>query len=145
LEKLLGEWGGHKEGLAEVVGSRSVVILTDAPNTNPNQFPSPSPLTPPPTLDSDDIISWSLYANCLGVTQDIFFPNRGESTRKAREICDNCLVLDHCLTYAVCTNQQVGIWGGLSSRERSRIRKRWIGEGRIPGNPKPEVEGTLDL
>jgi WhiB family redox-sensing transcriptional regulator len=62
------------------------------------------------------------HANCAGVDPDLFFPERGASTREAKEVCRGCIVRDLCLTYALDTGQKHGIWGGLSERERRRIR-----------------------
>ena len=36
--------------------------------------------------------SWQDYANCLGVDPDLFFPERGASTREAKEVCRGCVV-----------------------------------------------------
>ena len=30
---------------------------------------------------------WHDHANCLGVDPDLFFPERGASTREAKEVC----------------------------------------------------------
>jgi WhiB family redox-sensing transcriptional regulator len=52
----------------------------------------------------------------------MFFPERGAPTSDAREVCRGCLVRAECLNYALATNEQHGIWGGLSGRERRRLR-----------------------
>ena len=36
--------------------------------------------------------SWQDYANCLGVDPDLFFPERGASTKEAKEVCRGCVV-----------------------------------------------------
>ena len=36
--------------------------------------------------------SWTEEANCKGADADIFFPERGASTRKAKSICRACSV-----------------------------------------------------
>ena len=68
--------------------------------------------------------SWQDYANCLGVDPDLFFPERGASTREAKEVCRGCVVRDQCLEYALANGEKFGIWGGLSERERRRIRRQ---------------------
>lgn len=68
--------------------------------------------------------SWQLYANCLGVDPDLFFPERGASTREAKEVCRGCVVRDDCLEFALRNGEKFGIWGGLSERERRRIRRQ---------------------
>ena len=67
--------------------------------------------------------SWQLRANCLGVDPDLFFPERGASTREAKEVCRGCVVRDDCLEYALANGEKFGIWGGMSERERRRIRR----------------------
>ena len=68
--------------------------------------------------------SWQDFANCLGVDPDLFFPERGASTREAKEVCRGCVVRDDCLEYALANGEKFGIWGGLSERERRRIRRQ---------------------
>lgn len=68
-------------------------------------------------------LSWQAYANCLGVDPDLFFPERGASTREAKAVCRRCVVRTECLEYALNNAEKFGIWGGLSERERRRIRK----------------------
>src|SRR5688572_31549703 len=67
--------------------------------------------------------SWQDYANCLGVDPDLFFPERGASTREAKEVCRGCVVREDCLEFAITNGEKFGIWGGLSERERRRIRR----------------------
>lgn len=68
--------------------------------------------------------SWQDLANCLGVDPDLFFPERGASTREAKEVCRGCVVRDDCLEYALANGEKFGIWGGMSERERRRIRRQ---------------------
>ena len=68
--------------------------------------------------------SWQDFANCLGVDPDLFFPERGASTREAKEVCRGCVVRDDCLEYALANGEKFGIWGGMSERERRRIRRQ---------------------
>jgi WhiB family redox-sensing transcriptional regulator len=73
-------------------------------------------------LDAE-IPDWKAQANCLGVDPDLFFPERGMSTREAKEVCRGCVVREDCLEYALANGEKFGIWGGLSERERRRIRR----------------------
>ncbi|HEV2928426.1 MAG TPA: WhiB family transcriptional regulator [Propionibacteriaceae bacterium] len=68
-------------------------------------------------------LSWQDYANCRGVDPDLFFPERGASTREAKEVCAGCVVRDECLEYALVFGEKFGVFGGKSERERRRIRK----------------------
>ncbi|MEA2716854.1 MAG: WhiB family transcriptional regulator, redox-sensing transcriptional regulator [Actinomycetota bacterium] len=67
--------------------------------------------------------TWQWQANCLGVDPDLFFPERGASTREAKAVCRGCVVRTECLEYALINGEKFGIWGGLSERERRRIRR----------------------
>lgn len=69
-------------------------------------------------------LAWQDLANCLGVDPDLFFPERGASTREAKEVCKGCPVREDCLEYALMNGEKFGIWGGLSERERRRIRRQ---------------------
>ncbi len=68
--------------------------------------------------------SWQEFANCLGVDPDLFFPERGASTREAKEVCRGCVVRPDCLEFALANGEKFGIWGGMSERERRRIRRQ---------------------
>ena len=70
-----------------------------------------------------DPSDWKSRANCMGVDPDLFFPERGMSTREAKEVCRGCVVREDCLEYALANGEKFGIWGGLSARERRRIRR----------------------
>lgn len=76
----------------------------------------------PSTGDIDK--AWQDLANCLGVDPDLFFPERGASTREAKAVCQGCVVKDDCLEYALQNGEKFGIWGGMSERERRRIRRQ---------------------
>jgi len=73
-----------------------------------------------PDLDT----GWKDLSNCLGVDPDLFFPERGASTREAKEVCRGCEVRIDCLEYALQNGEKFGIWGGMSERERRRIRRQ---------------------
>ena len=68
-------------------------------------------------------LSWQDYANCRGADADLFFPERGASTRKAMAICGECQVRAECLDFAIEVGEKFGIWGGMSERERRRVRR----------------------
>ncbi len=74
-------------------------------------------------LQIDDL-SWQDLANCRGADADLFFPERGASTRQAKAICRECSVRTECLEFAITTGEKFGIWGGLSERERRKIRRQ---------------------
>lgn len=75
-------------------------------------------------MNESDDQGWQLAANCLGVDPDLFFPERGASTKEAKAVCQGCEVRADCLEYALANGEKFGIWGGLSERERRRIRRQ---------------------
>ena len=66
---------------------------------------------------------WQARSNCMGVDPDLFFPERGASTREAKEVCRGCVVREDCLEFALDNGEKFGIWGGMSERERRRLRR----------------------
>ncbi len=68
-------------------------------------------------------MEWQDLANCRGADPDLFFPERGASTRTAKAICRECTVRVDCLEFAIVSSEKFGIWGGLSERERRKIRR----------------------
>ena len=93
--------------------------------------------------------SWQIQANCMGVDPDLFFPERGASTREAKEVCRGCVVREDCLEYALANGEKFGIWGGMSERERRRVRRaralqrRDTGSQRLLARP-PACRPALD-
>lgn len=67
---------------------------------------------------------WQEQALCAQTDPEAFFPEKGGSTREAKRICRACGVRDECLEYALEHDERFGIWGGLSERERRRLKKR---------------------
>ena len=74
-------------------------------------------------VEGEEERSWQTQANCMGVDPELFFPERGASTREAKEVCRGCVVRDDCLEYALANGEKFGIWGGMSERERRRLRR----------------------
>jgi WhiB family redox-sensing transcriptional regulator len=75
---------------------------------------------------ADDVASWQERALCAETDPEAFFPEKGGSTREAKKICTGCEVKAECLEYALANDERFGIWGGLSERERRRLRRRAI-------------------
>lgn len=68
-------------------------------------------------------LSWMEQSRCLDADPDAFFPEKGGSTREAKRICSACDVREECLAYALENEERFGIWGGLSERERRRLKR----------------------
>lgn len=73
-------------------------------------------------LDFPTPPEWADRSLCSQVDNDIFFPEKGGSSREAKAICATCPVRAECLTYALDNDERFGIWGGLSERERRRLK-----------------------
>lgn len=66
--------------------------------------------------------TWRQAALCAETDPEAFFPDKGGSTREAKQVCRGCPVRGECLEYALENEERFGIWGGLSERERRRLR-----------------------
>ena len=68
---------------------------------------------------------WRDDALCREVSLDLFFPGKGDPVQPAKRICRNCEVRQDCLDDALSfpAREDQGIRGGLSERERRRLRK----------------------
>ncbi len=73
-----------------------------------------------PEIDDEQ---WQERALCAQTDPEAFFPEKGGSTREAKRICLGCEVKDRCLDYALANDERFGIWGGLSERERRRLKR----------------------
>lgn len=69
-------------------------------------------------------VAWQDSARCAETDPEVYFPDRGGSTREAKKVCRSCEVRTECLEYALDHNEKFGIWGGLSERERRKILRR---------------------
>lgn len=73
-----------------------------------------------------DELGWQERALCAQTDPEAFFPEKGGSTREAKRVCLSCEVRVECLDYALANDERFGIWGGLSERERRRVKKRAV-------------------
>jgi WhiB family redox-sensing transcriptional regulator len=98
------------------------------PSAPENWFVDPLRLGVPgvrqPDQLADNPLAWQSDSLCAQTDPEAFFPEKGGSTRDAKKICASCEVRVHCLEYALENDERFGIWGGLSERERRKLRKR---------------------
>ena len=71
----------------------------------------------------DGPLAWQQHALCAQTDPEAFFPEKGGSTREAKAVCQSCQVREECLEYALANDERFGIWGGMSERERRRLRR----------------------
>jgi WhiB family redox-sensing transcriptional regulator len=93
-----------------------LTLLTDA-SSAPEERSAPSQWTDLSTADE-----WRQDALCAETDPEAFFPEKGGSTREAKRVCAGCSVRTECLEAALANDERFGIWGGLSERERRRLR-----------------------
>jgi len=74
--------------------------------------------------EEENPLAWQSDSLCAQTDPEAFFPEKGGSTRDAKKICASCEVRTRCLEYALQNDERFGIWGGLSERERRKLRKR---------------------
>ena len=70
--------------------------------------------------------AWHEHAACASRSAEVFFPPSDVpgSAKKAKTICAGCPVQAECLSFALETAQSEGVWGGMDSGERRRLRRR---------------------
>jgi WhiB family redox-sensing transcriptional regulator len=77
----------------------------------------------------DEKLSLQEYAACKDKGVDIFFSDEGpisdvkirNSIAKAIALCNLCPVQDKCLMTSVNNEEEFGIWGGFTSKERKNM------------------------
>jgi WhiB family transcriptional regulator, redox-sensing transcriptional regulator len=77
---------------------------------------------------SGTLSGWRAKAACLDEDPELFFPlgSTGpalDQVERAKDYCRRCPVINHCLEWALETNQQDGIWGGLTEDQRRSLHR----------------------
>ncbi len=67
--------------------------------------------------------SFMSQAKCKGKDTNFFFPETPGETTHAMKFCQDCPVKFPCGQYALDNNIMHGIWGGMSIRQRMKIKK----------------------
>ena len=74
-------------------------------------------------------MTWRDGGACLDEDPELFFPI-GNSypailhTEKAKVVCRRCEVMATCLSWAMESCHDTGVWGGLSEDERRALKRR---------------------
>ena len=74
----------------------------------------------------DSPLAWQDRALCRQTDPEAFYPEKGGSTREAKKVCSCCQVRAECLDYALDHDERFGVWGGLSERERIKLKRRIV-------------------
>ena len=89
--------------------------------------------------DAEDL-GWQDRALCAQTDPEAFFPEKGGSTREAKKVCRGCEVRAECLEFALENDERFGIWGGMSERERRRLKREAV-LALAPSAPAPAGRG----
>ena len=76
-------------------------------------------------------MDWRHRAACRDEDPELFFPigTTGPAllqVDEAKAVCRRCDAVDECLSWALDSDQDAGVWGGLSEDERRAVRRRRI-------------------
>ena len=87
------------------------------------------PRVPARRQERSGALVWGAKAACRDKDPELFFPvgNTGaayQQIEEAKAVCRTCKVIDACLKCALDTNQDYGVWGGLSEDERRALKRR---------------------
>lgn len=88
----------------------------------------------------EELSDWRYRAKCRGMDTELWYPPRDKTkykkiADKAKAVCfgkdgyPECPVRVECLLYADSIDEQHGIWGGLSHRERNALKRKAIRNG----------------
>jgi WhiB family redox-sensing transcriptional regulator len=74
-------------------------------------------------------MDWRHRAACRDEDPELFFPigTTGPALgqiEEAKAVCRRCDVVSDCLTWAIESGQDAGVWGGLSEDERRALKRR---------------------
>jgi WhiB family redox-sensing transcriptional regulator len=76
----------------------------------------------------ENTMDWRNDAACKDEDPDVFFPigTTGiavDQVEDAKRICARCPVQEPCLEFALASNQDAGVWGGLTEDERRTLKR----------------------
>lgn len=91
--------------------------------------------------DIGHVEGWRHNAKCRGMDTELWFPPRDKAKYKkiatiSKATCygkdglPECPVRKQCLLYADNMDEQHGIWGGMSHRERNALKRKANKEGK---------------
>lgn len=74
-------------------------------------------------------MDWRHRAACREEDPEMFFPvgNSGPALlqiAEAKTVCRRCPVSSECLSWALASGQDAGVWGGMSEDERRAMKRR---------------------
>jgi WhiB family redox-sensing transcriptional regulator len=82
-----------------------------------------APVESPELLSSEERYA---LRSCATYNINTFYPEKGDAygIEAAKKICKSCVWRDDCLEEALSNQEDRGVWGGLSERERRALLRR---------------------
>ena len=68
--------------------------------------------------------NWYAKAECRNYNPELWHSDEAEDISQAKKHCQACPVREECLALAYQNDEQFGIWGGLTVKERRRQIRR---------------------
>ena len=118
----LNESGLTTAAIADMFGTSSSTVSARIRESGLRaKEPKKEPVVVDLGIRLDEDTRWISDALCAQVDLEIFFPEKGGSTKEAKGVCRECTVAAECLDYALANNERFGIWGGMSERQRRKL------------------------
>jgi WhiB family transcriptional regulator, redox-sensing transcriptional regulator len=74
---------------------------------------------------------WQVFGACNNEDPELFFPvselDYGPvllQVEDAKNVCYRCPVIDSCRSWALNAQEQHGIWGGMTAKERAGLKRQ---------------------
>lgn len=76
--------------------------------------------------DAAEPDGWKAVAACRGLDPALLYPDDDDpaAVARAKTVCGACPVQAQCLEHALAAREKLGVWGGLTARERQRLIRR---------------------
>lgn len=67
---------------------------------------------------------WKLQGLCATSPYPDDWFGKFDNQNVARRLCNGCPVISQCLSYALANDEQFGVWGGMTTRDRKRLKRQ---------------------
>lgn len=85
----------------------------------------------PRLVPDDGNLDWQDDAICNQTDPEAFYPEKNTTGEDAKRICHGCPVRVECLSDALFTGDEWGVWGGFTGNQRTPMRVR-VNNGEDP-------------